>query len=798
MGVRQRLLLSCDRFVVSGAEGAKAIFREYFRLGAQIANSSSAALMQVVSNDHSYVSRRNRVHAGPETQRPSSRARRSRFAEVLLGEDSGADSPVDERRQVSFHPAARGGGGGGANAISDNVSDTTAATHRNLGAVVFGGVRKMGAWCVQLLVSLLHLLLMWLPGMGWRAERLAKMLDPQSAKAVELDLEHVHTGMLNDLQTRVMLMIEWCCWMVRSVLHAGLGDGRAYDEEQQATFLTSNLSMRRFRRQGVQRRTQNVRTAIAKDGYPFQSIMVTTSDGYLLELHRLPRPGSDRVMFLQHGIMDSSYSFVANGASEGLAYRAFDKGYDVFMGNFRGTSSLRHKKETISAREYWDFTLDDHADRDLDAFVQAINRIKRQDLAGSGAGPKNKESEGPASGTKAAGTAGPASEQSRAAGGAPRPFDLTLVAHSMGAAASLIYMVNKCRLKQPHHLNRMVLMSPAGYHQRIPRMCRLLGGPINYLLASTVYTLSIPSERARNVSTQLMTDAVSVGALRDMIYSFGEMFLGGDFKSTVHAHVKIATDNVIAGTSSKVFKQFWNCYHKRAFLSFDYGPEGNLRHYGTQTPIDYMAHYHLIDVPIHFMAGQNDNLIPAKDIMKHYKVLHRASPSLATTKPFAGRGHLDFTYGLDQSIAEDIFAHAAPQQGPSSPAVRSASSAFLRDSPRASPLNAVRRPAGGGSEAGGSPRHSLRRGEVSQVGGVGVVLGQTLRITSITEGGPAARANVLRLGDELLLVGGAVVVGQPSAAVMDQIRGVPGSEVTIGFRRGSTHKKATLTRQADF
>ncbi|KAJ1474126.1 hypothetical protein T484DRAFT_1833563 [Baffinella frigidus] len=33
----------------------------------------------------------------------------------------------------------------------------------------------------------------------------------------------------------------------------------------------------------------------------------------------------------------------------------------------------------------------------------------------------------------------------------------------------------------------------------------------------------------------------------------------------------------------------------RAFLSFDYGPEGNLRHYGTQTPIDYMAHYHLID-----------------------------------------------------------------------------------------------------------------------------------------------------------------------------------------------------------
>ncbi|KAJ1474127.1 hypothetical protein T484DRAFT_1833567 [Baffinella frigidus] len=37
-------------------------------------------------------------------------------------------------------------------------------------------------------------------------------------------------------------------------------------------------------------------------------------------------------------------------------------GYDVFMGNFRGTSSLRHKKETISAREYWDFTLEENSE----------------------------------------------------------------------------------------------------------------------------------------------------------------------------------------------------------------------------------------------------------------------------------------------------------------------------------------------------------------------------------------------------------------------------------------------------
>jgi len=82
---------------------------------------------------------------------------------------------------------------------------------------------------------------------------------------------------------------------------------------------------------------------------------------------------------------------------------------------------------------------------------------------------------------------------------------------------------------------------------------------------------------------------------------------------------------MVAGTSSKVFIQFWNCYMNKRFLSYDYGAPANLRIYGTDTPVppppperdtpmlsyadvwiwqvDYMAHYHLIDIPIHFMAG---------------------------------------------------------------------------------------------------------------------------------------------------------------------------------------------------
>jgi hypothetical protein len=46
----------------------------------------------------------------------------------------------------------------------------------------------------------------------------------------------------------------------------------------------------------------------------------------------------------------------------------------------------------------------------------------------------------------------------------------------------------------------------------------------------------------------------SLPAVRDVLYSFGETFLGGDFKETLHSHINTVTDNMIAGTSSQVCK----------------------------------------------------------------------------------------------------------------------------------------------------------------------------------------------------------------------------------------------------
>lgn len=63
---------------------------------------------------------------------------------------------------------------------------------------------------------------------------------------------------------------------------------------------------------------------IAKYGYPAEIHRLTTDDGYILEMHRIPgSPRSPpargkRVVYLQHGLLDSSACWILMGPHHGL------------------------------------------------------------------------------------------------------------------------------------------------------------------------------------------------------------------------------------------------------------------------------------------------------------------------------------------------------------------------------------------------------------------------------------------------------------------------------------------------
>ena len=111
-----------------------------------------------------------------------------------------------------------------------------------------------------------------------------------------------------------------------------------------------------------------------------ESHSIVTEDGYCLELHRIPaRSGSGKPVLLMHGMMCSSYCWVTSDTSS-LAFILAEAGYDVWLGNFRGTRYGR-KHQTLDPDtdlEFWRFSLHELGVKDIAAMITSILTISGQ------------------------------------------------------------------------------------------------------------------------------------------------------------------------------------------------------------------------------------------------------------------------------------------------------------------------------------------------------------------------------------------------------------------------------------
>ncbi|GFO02254.1 lipase [Plakobranchus ocellatus] len=107
----------------------------------------------------------------------------------------------------------------------------------------------------------------------------------------------------------------------------------------------------------------NAAELITSRGYPCEEHEVTTKDGNVLTLQRIPHGRQNKeyngrrpVSLLKHGVFGSATSFVVNRANESLAFLLVDSGVDVWLANSRGNAySRRHKTLSPSYNKFWDF-----------------------------------------------------------------------------------------------------------------------------------------------------------------------------------------------------------------------------------------------------------------------------------------------------------------------------------------------------------------------------------------------------------------------------------------------------------
>jgi pimeloyl-ACP methyl ester carboxylesterase len=108
-------------------------------------------------------------------------------------------------------------------------------------------------------------------------------------------------------------------------------------------------------------------------GYIVEPHWVTTDDGYILQVFHVGGKNTGGFnegppVFMQHGLLDSSDTFIVNNEDIAPGFILLNKGYDVWFGNNRGNvHSRNHTTLNPDKNEFWQFSWDHMVLHDIDA-----------------------------------------------------------------------------------------------------------------------------------------------------------------------------------------------------------------------------------------------------------------------------------------------------------------------------------------------------------------------------------------------------------------------------------------------
>lgn len=127
------------------------------------------------------------------------------------------------------------------------------------------------------------------------------------------------------------------------------------------------------------------------EGFNFENHTVVTEDGYILEMHRIfanltneiPDDIVRPVLFMQHGLMATSETYMVNG-NETSAFHFARDGYDVWLGNNRESRySRKHvdldPDDPEDAEEFFDFSFYEMGKYDAPAQIDFVRNLTGND-----------------------------------------------------------------------------------------------------------------------------------------------------------------------------------------------------------------------------------------------------------------------------------------------------------------------------------------------------------------------------------------------------------------------------------
>jgi len=364
----------------------------------------------------------------------------------------------------------------------------------------------------------------------------------------------------------------------------------------------------------IPRHDLNTDTMITLAGYQAETHKVVTPDGYILTLYRIV--GSGPVVYMQHGLEDSSAAWVLAGPDHGApAFRLAEQGYDVWLGNYRGNHDSReHESLDPNHNEFWQFSWDEMAKYDLPTQLNFV--ITHTDSQ-----------------------------------------KIYYVGHSMGTTTYMA--MNSMDPTWGDKVELAVLLAPIAFVDHMQSPIKLIA-PFSDLVQWVADHMGMGEFLPSNWLMDLIADFACGPNNPLEIICENVVFLltGYDEKQMNKTMLPTIASHCPAGTSTYTVLQYAQEIKHKRFAGLDWGSdEKNIAHHGTPEPPVYDLRN--VNTKVALFWGNNDWLCDERDLMK----IVGQVPNIVVNNqvPWDGWNHLDFLYAIDidQYQNDDLLAALA-------------------------------------------------------------------------------------------------------------------------------------------
>ncbi|XP_044019388.1 lipase 3-like [Aphidius gifuensis] len=354
---------------------------------------------------------------------------------------------------------------------------------------------------------------------------------------------------------------------------------------------------------------------IEKWGYPAEQHNVTTKDGYNLNMFRIPSSPNatkknNKVVFIQIGMLGTSDVCVYFGPNRSLALQLADEGYDVWLGNYRGSTYGRsHVKLSPDDGEFWNFSFHEIGMEDLPCMIDYVLNVT------------NKKS-------------------------------LILVCQSMATSATLVLLS-----EQPEYnkkIDLVVMLSPVSamyYKLPIRNFFMILVKIWQQLLEP--YDTLFELFRQSSVVPAFFKRVCIPNDIIDLCFLLPDIVVGKDREQLEMEHLVDFMCYSPSGASSKLFWHYRQLEEYSKFSPYDYEDvDKNIKHYGQSVPPEYNLKN--VKVPMLFYyAPRVDLLSMEKDVLELAKRV--TSDVISEPIKWDNFNHLDFATAKDvKTLVNDL------------------------------------------------------------------------------------------------------------------------------------------------